>query len=242
MTHSSVPTSVGCLTALWLVKCAKTNEWKDKKDKPRSFGERVKINVGGTIFETYLSTLTRADGTVLSAMVASRWRNQEEIFIDRNPVYFAKILDYLRDSEHFTPPSEEDARDALRKEAEFYNLPGLAEICSPDVFHIGDNVQWKESAVESYWKLLLQLWFNRKYEDIFVWVSCVDCKEPVAQREYRGYVDSAFKHFVKSIHVRQHMLSARGVILSLNGTCCRVQWDNGWQTHLPQSLLRLAKK
>ncbi|KIH48153.1 hypothetical protein ANCDUO_21781, partial [Ancylostoma duodenale] len=54
-------------------------------------GERVKINVGGSTFETSLSTLTRLDGTVLN---------------------------YLREGENFVPPSDSDARESLRREAE----------------------------------------------------------------------------------------------------------------------------
>ncbi|CAJ0600050.1 unnamed protein product, partial [Cylicocyclus nassatus] len=132
-------------------------------DERQSSGERVKINVGGTVFETTVSTLTRIDNTMLSAMVAERWRNGEELFVDRNPTLFAKILDYLRDSGNVTLPKGDAAREAIRKEADFYNLPGLAEMCvsyastkrvSDRVSRIAlsDTVQWKKNCIEVYWK------------------------------------------------------------------------------------------
>ncbi|CAJ0591198.1 unnamed protein product [Cylicocyclus nassatus] len=62
------------------------------------------------------------------------------------------ILDYLRDKDHFFPPSDENAREALRREAEFYKLNDLVLMCLPDVFAVGDVVKWKENAIESYWK------------------------------------------------------------------------------------------
>ncbi|RCN34912.1 K+ channel tetramerization domain protein [Ancylostoma caninum] len=88
------------------------------------YSERVKINVGGGKFETSLTTLTRLNGTVLN---------------------------YLREGESFIPPSDLDARESLRREAEFYNLPGLVKLCLPEVFHVGDRVQWKANAIEPYW-------------------------------------------------------------------------------------------
>ncbi|RCN33390.1 K+ channel tetramerization domain protein [Ancylostoma caninum] len=115
------------------------------------YSERVKINVGGGKFETSLTTLTRLNGTMLSIMVADRWRGQGELFVDRDPTYFPLVLNYLREGENFIPPSDLDARESLRREAEFYNLPGLVKLCLPEVFHVGDRVQWKANAIEPYW-------------------------------------------------------------------------------------------
>ncbi|CAJ0591200.1 unnamed protein product [Cylicocyclus nassatus] len=80
-----------------------------------------------------------------------------------------EILDYLRDGENVTLPKDDEAREALRKEAEFYNLPGLSKMCAPytsvskgdkdfevKTFHQGDIVQWKESAIEMYWKYFVR--------------------------------------------------------------------------------------
>ncbi|CAJ0607505.1 unnamed protein product [Cylicocyclus nassatus] len=52
-------------------------------------GGRVKINIGGSVFEASLSTLKRFDDSMFSALVANRWQ-QDELFIDRNPTHFGK--------------------------------------------------------------------------------------------------------------------------------------------------------
>ncbi|KHJ92108.1 K+ channel tetramerization domain protein [Oesophagostomum dentatum] len=53
--------------------------------------DRIRLNVGGKIFETTIFTLTKIEGTVLSTMVAERWRGQGELFIDRDPTHFSKV-------------------------------------------------------------------------------------------------------------------------------------------------------
>ncbi|PIO58001.1 K+ channel tetramerization domain protein [Teladorsagia circumcincta] len=83
-----------------------------------SLGDRIRLNVGGTIFETTLSTLKKVPNTVLSTMVAERWRGQGELFIDRDPTHFSKILNYLRDGDEFNVPQDRDACEELRREAQ----------------------------------------------------------------------------------------------------------------------------
>ncbi|CAJ0591878.1 unnamed protein product [Cylicocyclus nassatus] len=91
---------------------------------------RVKLNVGGTAFETSFSTLTSFDDSMLSALVANHWRRQEELFIDRDPSHFEEVLNYLRDGEYVVLPEDENTLKRLQREAEFYNLPGLVVLCS----------------------------------------------------------------------------------------------------------------
>jgi len=68
---------------------------------------RVKLNVGGTIFETTIETLMNEPDNYLSILVVQQQHSQKgpdhnnnttnnEIFIDRNPRHFEVILDYLR--------------------------------------------------------------------------------------------------------------------------------------------------
>ncbi|CAJ0591152.1 unnamed protein product [Cylicocyclus nassatus] len=68
----------------------------DKNISPKR--TRVKINVGGTVFETYLSTLTKVNDSVLSAMIAEEMQNGDELFIDRNPLLFAKVRKFISQS------------------------------------------------------------------------------------------------------------------------------------------------
>jgi hypothetical protein len=68
---------------------------------PRSYGEDkiIRLNVGGTIFETWASTLAKYPKTLLGAMFSNR--NEEmvdknEVFFDRDPRVFEIILNYYR--------------------------------------------------------------------------------------------------------------------------------------------------
>ncbi|KAK6754429.1 hypothetical protein RB195_013436 [Necator americanus] len=207
-----------------------------------AYGERVKINVGGQMFETSLSTLTRVDGTVLSIMVADRWRGQGELFVDRDPTHFAKVLNYLREGENFVAPTEDDARESLRREAEFYNLPGLVDLCLPEVFRIGDRVQWRESAIDSYWMSFVRYAGCRETAD---WLECFGCGNEV-ERCVGAVADrdpgtGTVINYENWKPLKHHMPFMTGKITKLVfNTCCCVKWDNQWDTHLPKSALRLA--
>ncbi|CAJ0591092.1 unnamed protein product [Cylicocyclus nassatus] len=138
--------------------------------------DRIRINVGGSVFETSFSTLTNAEGSVLSAM-AKRGRNQEELFIDRDPTYFAEqVLNYLRDGKSFCSPIDDQARDFLHREAdrEYYKLPGLAEMCLRTEFQIGDTVQWNQTAIGIYWKFFVRYQYHERE-----WAGCMACGDNV---------------------------------------------------------------
>lgn len=63
----------------------------------RNMNNIVKLNVGGTIFTTFKSTLIKA-GYFESYF--ERWNNGEEIFIDESPKLFEHVLCYLRNSNY----------------------------------------------------------------------------------------------------------------------------------------------
>ncbi|VDN23026.1 unnamed protein product [Cylicostephanus goldi] len=222
--------------------------FQSEKDEFSSYSERVRINVGGTIFETSLCTLTRVNDTLLSAMVG-RWRNSGELFIDRDPTYFAKILNYLRDSESFYPPEDDEARECLRREAKFYNIPGLVTMCLPDVIGYGDSVQWKISAIDTYWKSFVRFQYYSKRQ-----AKCMACGSnvygyvgPTTEANGMVMVDGKVMNKVLLINyaewlpLKHHMKVIKGYVLQLNSTCCRVKWGRDLETHLPKSALRLAK-
>ncbi len=50
--------------------------------------------------------------------------NNNEIFIDRDPTYFGKILNYLRDGK-LVRPEDEKANEELEKEIKFYKIFNL---------------------------------------------------------------------------------------------------------------------
>lgn len=90
---------------------------------------RVKLNVGGTHFQTSLSTLTQVP-SMFSAMFSGKYRMDADedgcYFIDRDPTHFRYVLNFLRDSRIEVPA--EGAQTLVRElltEAEFYQVDGL---------------------------------------------------------------------------------------------------------------------
>jgi hypothetical protein len=105
--------------------------------------EIVEFNVGGQLFTTYKSTLTkriRRAGTskvdvsyyepnllhsLASGLVDVKRDKNNAIFIDRNPKYLSFILDYLRTAETdevFKLPACDTEIAGLLKEAEYFNI------------------------------------------------------------------------------------------------------------------------
>ena len=80
---------------------------------------RIKLNVGGTVFETCEETLKRADGTMLKSLCEEKWDDLKggEAFIDRDPTFFRIILNFLRDGTSTLPVDEKDVVE-IEREAE----------------------------------------------------------------------------------------------------------------------------
>ena len=90
------------------------------------FKQRVKLNVGGTKFETTLSTLTRCPDSMLGAMFSGRHEvpvdDEGYAFIDRDGTQFRTILNFLRTGRLDVPASAQAANELLL-ELEYYQLP-----------------------------------------------------------------------------------------------------------------------
>ena len=106
--------------------------------------ERVKLNVGGEIFETSLGTITVEDGSMLKAMFSGEFHVERDecdaVFLDRNPTYFPLVLSYLRQKRNrklFSlsnlPVDRQAAEDAI-EEAKFYGLSGLKKLLEESTF------------------------------------------------------------------------------------------------------------
>jgi molybdopterin converting factor small subunit len=89
--------------------------------------DKVWLNVGGTEFLTTKATLLSEQDTFFSAMLCSgAWKPDEhgQFFIDRDPKYFADVLNYLRlgqfhlDMDHMTA----EDRECVFEELDFYQL------------------------------------------------------------------------------------------------------------------------
>lgn len=102
----------------------------------RSMIGPIEINVGGTIYCTSVSTLTKYPNSYFASRFSGRFRTDLEtdskgrIFIDRDGGMFRHILNFLRTGRIFLPESMDQIHlyHALMEEAEFFILVDLSEI------------------------------------------------------------------------------------------------------------------
>nr|XP_045088319.1 BTB/POZ domain-containing protein At2g24240-like [Aegilops tauschii subsp. strangulata] len=95
---------------------------------PQPAAGRIRLNVGGQVFETTADTLTltgAGEGTMLGAMLEPCWntgatRGVPEYFIDRDPACFASLLNMLRTGELHVPAGVPERM--LFQEASCYGL------------------------------------------------------------------------------------------------------------------------
>eukprot|EP01125_Pyxidicula_operculata_P018696 TRINITY_DN6665_c0_g1_i2.p1 TRINITY_DN6665_c0_g1~~TRINITY_DN6665_c0_g1_i2.p1 ORF type:complete len:362 (+),score=67.40 TRINITY_DN6665_c0_g1_i2:21-1106(+) len=92
----------------------------------KSTERRIKLNIGGQIFETYASTLTKYPNTLLGAMFHQRnidmlaWDKDGHFFFDRDPRVFEVILNFYRTGKLIKP--QWVPMDLLREELRFFSM------------------------------------------------------------------------------------------------------------------------
>jgi hypothetical protein len=119
---------------------------------------RVVLNVGGTRFETYLSTLTRYPNTTLGTMFSERNRpmlhfnKQGEVFFDRSPALFEPILAFYRNGVLRRPPHVDPRLFA--EECAFFGVAGAKRGAprNPPMSFLGfgDEYDISEDSLDSY--------------------------------------------------------------------------------------------
>ncbi|CAO3593032.1 unnamed protein product [Absidia cylindrospora] len=98
-----------------------------------TFPNKIKLNVGGDIFETSLATLKKDRSSLLAAMFSGKHPIESDhegsYFIDRDPTHFRLVLNYLRDL-RISPSVIQDKVIAqeLLQEAQFYHIEGLIKL------------------------------------------------------------------------------------------------------------------
>lgn len=125
----------------------------------------VNLNIGGTTFTTFKSTLTRmpgyfktlletGDGVSLEALKRGTHNlkmfqlvkdKSGCIFIDRSPKHFDVILKYMRE-QYLASTDYEEVMD----EAEFYKLKKLVALCKYHLDHPIEHEPSVENLVEDY--------------------------------------------------------------------------------------------
>ncbi|KAI9306863.1 hypothetical protein BJ944DRAFT_38868 [Cunninghamella echinulata] len=101
--------------------------------KVTTFQNKIKLNIGGKIFETTLATLQRDHSSLLATMFSGKHplepSSDGSYFIDRDPTHFRLVLNYLRDLR--LPPTviqHHSTCQELLQEAYFYQIDGLIKI------------------------------------------------------------------------------------------------------------------
>ncbi|KAK4514213.1 uncharacterized protein ATC70_001801 [Mucor velutinosus] len=103
------------------------------KEIKRFQDEKIKLNVGGQLFETSLTTLRKDPNSMLASMFSEDRTIQPDAdnsyFIDRDGTYFRLVLNYLRDL-RIPAGIIDDPKimDELMQEARFYRLNDLLKL------------------------------------------------------------------------------------------------------------------
>ncbi|XP_023694085.1 BTB/POZ domain-containing protein KCTD16b [Paramormyrops kingsleyae] len=114
---------------------------KDQGSTPTSFPDVVELNVGGQVYYTRHATLISAPNSLLGKIFSPKKDNLKDLardpkgryFIDRDGFLFRYVLDYLRDKQ-IVLPDHFPERGRLKREAEYYQLPELVKILTPEYF------------------------------------------------------------------------------------------------------------
>ena len=120
---------------------ASTNDCDEHGSAGGRDGDMVRLNVGGQIYCTTLSTL-RSEETMLSAMFSGRFDVRKDadgaVFIDRDGTHFRHILNYLRGA-GLHLGKDVRLHQALLDEADFYGVHGLQEMLRAELSRLEDK-------------------------------------------------------------------------------------------------------
>lgn len=102
----------------------------EREDENEKIEKRTRINVSGTIFETWQSTLDKYPFTLLGSSEREYFYNEvtQEYFFDRDPQVFRYILNYYRTGRLHFP--REECVSIYEEELNFFGIrPDALEIC-----------------------------------------------------------------------------------------------------------------
>uniref|UniRef100_A0A0D9VPR1 BTB domain-containing protein n=1 Tax=Leersia perrieri TaxID=77586 RepID=A0A0D9VPR1_9ORYZ len=114
--------------------------------EPSSSSSPVLLNIGGKQYATTIETLTqREPNSMLAAMFSGRHtlpRHPDTgmVFVDRDGKHFRHVLNWLRDGA--VPAMSESEYQQLLREAEYYQLLGLADC-------LNEKLGWKKDEIFS---------------------------------------------------------------------------------------------
>lgn len=112
---------------------------QDQKTPLAPLAAWVRLNVGGTIFATTVTTLAKDPDSFLHRIcrtddnLDSHKDNSGAYLIDRDPTYFGPILNYLRHGKLVLDKTMSE--EGVLEEAEFYNITGLISLLKERIRH-----------------------------------------------------------------------------------------------------------
>jgi len=114
-----------------------------KKDS-KAAKEKVKLNVGGTLFVTTKETLCKFEDTYFSAMLGNdNWEPGEDgsYFIDRDPFYFSRILSGFRVGKVNYQGLDRRGKQEMERELDFFILSDIFQPFDWSIKRIGPNLK-----------------------------------------------------------------------------------------------------
>ncbi|XP_051902582.1 BTB/POZ domain-containing protein KCTD16b [Hippocampus zosterae] len=111
---------------------------KEQVSVQNSVPDVLELNVGGQVYYTRYCTLVSSPSSLLAKLFSKKDASNDlardpkgRYFIDRDGFLFRYVLDYLRDKQVVLPDHFPE-KGRLRKEAEYFQLPDLVKLLSPD--------------------------------------------------------------------------------------------------------------
>uniref|UniRef100_A0A7I4YHI7 BTB domain-containing protein n=1 Tax=Haemonchus contortus TaxID=6289 RepID=A0A7I4YHI7_HAECO len=217
---------------------------------------RVKLNVGGQLFETSLRTLEGASKLLelvkdahRSHEVFAEEKQNDPIFIDRDPELFRVVLRYFRDGKISLTRNDSDI-ELIRDEAEFYGVESLVEKLRYEQAHrgpffTGESVVWRDPDIRCLCADV-GIHFDGSTEKIPL---CLN-----AFREIKGMEEHncPWCHIARKIEecscifdYPRHQTQCSGTIVKVYGdSCCYDVRFGNWPAlfHVRGDMLRLANE
>jgi len=144
--------------------------------------DALRLNVGGKHFVTRRGTLCTVEGSLLKNMFRTDsnfapTELQGEIFLDRNPMAFGHVLDYLRDGCRLVVDLRNDKAmlQRLRTDAGYFGLKELTNECDMQL-RIDDEYEYEDSNRchgGSGWKMF-KIYQNAEGKTRFVFEKVTD--------------------------------------------------------------------
>uniref|UniRef100_A0A1I7T5D3 BTB domain-containing protein n=1 Tax=Caenorhabditis tropicalis TaxID=1561998 RepID=A0A1I7T5D3_9PELO len=208
----------------------------------------VKLNIGGTVFHTTVSTLTRFDGffkTLLETDVPVTKDDTGSIFVDRDPTYFRFILNFMRDGDVELPDSKKELKE-IHIEAQYYLLKDLCELCNTrltecdsdnekDVIKFLNTDEEKFAAIMNLNKFTVIVFLPKSstYNATFSWKAFVQRNRSKWEIYFRIHNDVFNWHFF--CHDRNLEGSSRSCNYS-HCSCCLMEYPEQVEFHMQEFL------